>query len=205
MCAPKRQWLPAPSTVLGTLVGFSVGFGAPLLHLTGVGVRVDISLCGIPSKSTWFLSLHAWLEHENTSRGLRHQTSTNVWRHQGLRRTHLSCSSPQPAARGRVLLSVISLSHSRHSWHKSLQVCLFVHSLVIPPLRILFVFAFSFCEAGTTPCSPSSSPETQPEKSPFSSAADRVPGTCLGLSWTVPAPAEKTCLSTSRSNTVTEH
>lgn len=35
MCAPKRQWLPALSTALGTLAGFSVGFGAPLLNLLG--------------------------------------------------------------------------------------------------------------------------------------------------------------------------
>lgn len=62
MCAPKRQ--PIPSTTLGMLVGFSVRFGTPLLHLTGVGVRVDTSLCGIAS---WFLSLHGWLEHENAS------------------------------------------------------------------------------------------------------------------------------------------
>lgn len=43
---------------------FSVGFGTPLLHLAGVGVRVDTSLCGITSR---FLSLHGWLEHENAS------------------------------------------------------------------------------------------------------------------------------------------
>lgn len=39
------QGVPAPSIALGTLVGFSVEFGAPLLHLTAVGVRVDISPC----------------------------------------------------------------------------------------------------------------------------------------------------------------
>lgn len=43
---------------------------------------------------------------------------------------------------GRVLLSVSSLSRCRHSWHKSLQVHLFVCSQIIPPPRSSFVFLF---------------------------------------------------------------
>lgn len=126
------------------------------------GVKVDISLCGITSKSTWFLSLHGWLEHENASWGLRPQTSTDVWRQKGPRWAHLSCSLPQPAAEGGCCCQ-LSACLTPGIPGTSLFRFASMHSLVIPPARSLFVFTFSFWEAGPTPCSPSSPPETQPE------------------------------------------
>lgn len=168
MCAPNRQWLPALPAALRPLAGFSLGGVVDLCWICLAASEVDRPLGGITAKSTWSVSLHRWLEHDNTGWGPGHRTSTAVWRHQGPRWTRFSCSLPRARrnacpAKGRVLLSVISLSHCRHSWHKSLQVRLFVHSL-IPPLRSLFVFSFSFWGAGAAPCSSSFPPETQAEK-----------------------------------------
>jgi len=86
MCGPKRQQLPALSTALGTLAGFSMGFAAPLLNLLSVEGRRLVCLCEVPQQSPpgLLISVDGW--------SMTAQLRTGTLRYHS--KVHLVCYSP---------------------------------------------------------------------------------------------------------------